>query len=200
MVTTVPDDSRVQDRVVLGETLGITRDDPDYYALRLGNSVLGGAFYSTRLSRDLRKKAGLVYSVSSTLEIGRTRGLYFVDYACDPGNVSRVHKAVARRAAGHADRSVGGDELQRAKALLLREASLDEASFEAVADGLIHRTEMKLPLDEPTRAARRYLALGPAELRGPPSPNGCGRPISSRSARGRNRSRRRRRERRRKPL
>ena len=42
---TVPDQSRVQDGVTLAETVGITRAHPDYYALRLGNTVLGGAFY-----------------------------------------------------------------------------------------------------------------------------------------------------------
>ena len=49
----VPDASRVQDSVDLVHTLGLTRSDPDYYALSLGNAVLGGGFYSTRLSNDL---------------------------------------------------------------------------------------------------------------------------------------------------
>src|SRR5207253_768832 len=52
---TVPDQSRVQDRVVLAQTLALTRSDPDYYPLQLGNAVLGGSFYATRLSIDLRK-------------------------------------------------------------------------------------------------------------------------------------------------
>jgi zinc protease len=34
------------------------RSHPDYYALQLGSAVLGGSFYSTRLSIDLRKNAG----------------------------------------------------------------------------------------------------------------------------------------------
>jgi hypothetical protein len=40
--------------VTLGETLALTRSNPDYYALALGNSMLGGAFYSTIVmkSRD----------------------------------------------------------------------------------------------------------------------------------------------------
>jgi len=41
-VTHVPDSSRVQDKVTLAETLPLTRTNADYYALRLGNSVLGG--------------------------------------------------------------------------------------------------------------------------------------------------------------
>ena len=55
-VTSVPDKSRIQDEVTLGETIGLTRSDDDYFALQLGNNILGGGFYSTRLSRDLRKE------------------------------------------------------------------------------------------------------------------------------------------------
>ena len=66
--TQVPDASRVQDKTTLAETLGVTRTNADYYALNLGNHVLGGAFYASRLYRDLREKTGLVYFVSSLLQ------------------------------------------------------------------------------------------------------------------------------------
>ena len=59
-VDVVPDSSRVQDRVVLAQTLALEAGaDADYYPLELGNAVLGGSFYATRLSIDLRKNAGL---------------------------------------------------------------------------------------------------------------------------------------------
>ena len=61
--TSVPDHSRVQDKVTLAETLGLNRANPDYYALQLGNHVLGGAFYATRLYQGMREKSGLVYYV-----------------------------------------------------------------------------------------------------------------------------------------
>jgi predicted Zn-dependent peptidase len=61
----------------------------------VGNAVLGGGFYSTRLSIELRKKSGLVYSANSILQVGRTRGAYYIEYACYPMNVG---KASNRRA------------------------------------------------------------------------------------------------------
>lgn len=164
-VTAVPDNSRVQDQVVLGESLTLTRDNPDFYALELGNTVLGGAFYSTRLSVDLRKKAGLVYSISSDLEVGRTRGLYLVDYACDPSNVSKVHDAVVQELKDMQTTLAAPDEMQRAKALLLREIPLSEASFQDIADGLLYRIRLGLPLDEPTLAAHHFLALDAAQVK-----------------------------------
>jgi len=121
--------------------------------------VLGGAFYSTRLSRDIRKDAGLVYGVQSYFQFNRTRGIYFVQYACDPQNVSKVHDMVAEEIRKMQKTPVTADELQRAKALLLRRIPLDEASVDDIAAGIIQRWTLGLPLDEPTIAARRYLAL-----------------------------------------
>ena len=43
-VTAVPNATRVQDNVTLAEVLGLNRFSPDYYALELGNHVLGGGF------------------------------------------------------------------------------------------------------------------------------------------------------------
>jgi zinc protease len=162
--TAVPDASRVQDRVTLAETLGLTRADPDYYALELGNRVLGGGFYATRLYRDLRKESGLVYSVDSYFDVNQTRGLYFVQYACDPRNVARVHGVVARELRAMQAAPVTAQELELAKALALRELPLDEADVDGVARGLLERSTLDLPLDEPTIAARRYIALSAAEV------------------------------------
>ncbi|BAP42881.1 insulinase family protein [Pseudomonas sp. 21LCFQ02] len=45
--------------------LGISRNDPDYAALMVGNSVLGGGGFGSRLMTEVREKRGLTYGVSS---------------------------------------------------------------------------------------------------------------------------------------
>jgi zinc protease len=160
----VPDESRVQNSVVLAQTIDITRSDPDYYALDLGSAVLGGSFYSTRLSIDLRKNAGLVYSVGADINSGRTRSNYFVQFASDPQNVSKAHQIIVQELKKMQDSPVTPDELQRVKALMLRQIPLGEASVGGIARGLAGRWDLDLPLDEPTKAAERYIALGPAEI------------------------------------
>jgi zinc protease len=155
-----PDDTRVQDFVVLAQNLGLTRADPDYYALELGSALLGGGFYSTRLSIDLRKNAGLVYSVSSMLQAGRTRGAYLIEYACDPVNVSKAADIAVREVKAMQTAPATPDELVRIKAMLIRQIPLGESSVDEIAHGLVGRADMGLPLDEPTVAARRYVALG----------------------------------------
>ena len=81
---------------MLAQTLGLNRSHPDYYALQLGNHVLGGAFYATRLYRDLRERTGLVYHVSSSFDMSQRRGRYTVEYACDPSNVAKARAIVER--------------------------------------------------------------------------------------------------------
>jgi zinc protease len=156
----VPDDSRVQDVVILAQNLGLTRLDPDYYALDLGSALLGGGFYSTRLSIDLRKNAGLVYSVSSMLQAGRTRGAYLIEYACDPGNVSKAADMALREVKAMQTAPAAQDELVRIKAMLIRQIPLGESSVDEIAHGLVGRADIGLPLDEPTIAARHYVELG----------------------------------------
>jgi zinc protease len=159
-VIAVPDDSRVQDVVVLAQNLGLTRGDPDFYALELGSALLGGGFYSTRLSIDLRKNAGLVYSVSSMLQAGRTRGAYLIEYACDPANVSKAADIAIREVKAMQTAPATQDELLRIKAMLIRQIPLGESSVDEIAHGLVGRADIGLPLDEPTIAARRYVELG----------------------------------------
>ena len=160
----VPDASRVQDLVILAHNLALKRPDPDYYPLELGNAVLGGSFYATRLSIDLRKNAGLVYSVGSILQAGRTRGAYLVQYASDPQNVAKAANIVVRELTTMQTAPVGQDELVRVKALLLRQIPLSEASVAGIAHGLLGRSDLGLPLDEPTIAAHRYIDLGPEDV------------------------------------
>jgi len=163
-VTTVPDPTRVQVDVRLAETLGLTRSHPDYYALQLGNNVLSGAFYATRLSRDLREEAGLVYTVDTLLQVRRTRGLLAVFYACDPPNVARARALIERDLTQMQTAPVTPEELHQAKTLLLQQIPLSEASLAAIGRRYLALTEEDLPLDEPTQAGRRYLALSADEI------------------------------------
>jgi zinc protease len=161
----VPNTSRIQDEVTLAQTLGLVRSNPDYYALELGNHVLGGAFYATRLYRDLREETGLVYYVSSSFTVGLKRSLYVATYGCDPANVAKARAIVERNLREMQTTPVTAAELRQAKALLLREIPLSESSVDDIAQKLIDRATHDLPLDESTRAARRYLNLTAEEVR-----------------------------------
>jgi len=160
----VPDMSRVQDSVYLAQDMALKRTDPDYYPLQLGNATLAGGFYASRLSIDLRKERGLVYSVNSFIESGRTRSAYIIQYACDPQNVSKAATIAAQDIRNMQTAPVSEEDLARAKAILIRQMPLREASVNDIAQALAQRRDLGLPLDEPTVAARRYIALTPADV------------------------------------
>ena len=161
----VPDDQQVQDSVILAEQLNINRFDPDYYPMQLGNHVLGGGFYATRLYHDLRQTTGYVYTVDVSLDASKTRASYSVTYGCNPENVLKARTLIQRDLDQMRTEDVSADELHQAKALLLRQIPLSESSEDAVAGGLLRRAEIGLPLDEPIQAAKRYFELSADDVK-----------------------------------
>lgn len=53
-----------QAHIVLGYP-GVRRGDPDYFPLYVGNYILGGGGFVSRLTEEVREKRGLVYSIYS---------------------------------------------------------------------------------------------------------------------------------------
>ncbi len=164
-VTHVPDSSRVQDKVTVAETLSLTRTNADYYALQLGNHVLGGNSFATRLYQDLRVKSGLVYYVFSSFNVGLTRGVYQVEFGCDPPNVSKARAIILNNLKNLQTRKVPTRELHQTKLLLLRDIPLAESSVDYIARGWLARSGLDLPLDEPVRAGRVYSILTAGDVR-----------------------------------
>ena len=62
-----------QAHIVMGMP-GISRDDPDYFPLLVGNYVLGGGGFVSRLTKEVREKRGFAYSVYSAFEPRRVAG------------------------------------------------------------------------------------------------------------------------------
>ena len=106
----------------------------------------------------------LVYSVSSGLQPGRTRSAYLIRFASDPENVEKAADAVAREIRTIQSTPIGADELDRARALLLRKIPLEESSIDEIARALANRVDLDLPLDEPSVAARHFIDLTPNQV------------------------------------
>ncbi|MEJ2023961.1 MAG: insulinase family protein, partial [Deltaproteobacteria bacterium] len=148
----------------LVQTLGITRTHPDYYPLNVGLHVLSGGFYATRLYRDLRKRAGLVYTVQAFLQARKTRSVFGVIFGSDPPHVSKARQLVVQNLKQMQDEPVTAEELNRAKTLLVRQIPLSESSIDDIGENLLSLAVEDLPLDEPVRAAARYLAVTAQEV------------------------------------
>ncbi|MGY4534072.1 zinc protease [Pseudomonas sp. TE3786] len=66
-----------QTTLMLAE-LGIDRAEPDYAALFLGNQILGGGGFGTRLMDQVREKRGLTYGISSGFTAMQARGPFMI--------------------------------------------------------------------------------------------------------------------------
>lgn len=160
----VPDSSASQDSVQLAQTIDVTRDDPQRFALNLGNEVLGGGFYASRLYHDLRDTNGLVYNVSTAFDLDKHRGTYTVSYGSDPDKVAAARAMVIRDLKQMQSEPVTETELKRAKGILLRQIPLGESSFGAIGGQLLSLATEDKPLDAMTIAAEHYLKLSAKDV------------------------------------
>ena len=62
-----------QAHILVGQP-GMSRDDPDYFPLLVGNHILGGGGFTSRLMNEVREKRGLVYDIHSYFEPRRVLG------------------------------------------------------------------------------------------------------------------------------
>ncbi|MEK2609594.1 pitrilysin family protein [Pseudomonas shirazensis] len=67
-----------QTHLMLAE-LGIDRQDKDWPALSLGNQILGGGAFGTRLMSEVREKRGLTYGVYSVFSPMQVRGPFMIN-------------------------------------------------------------------------------------------------------------------------
>ena len=62
-----------QTHILVGQP-GMTRTDPDYMALYVGNHILGGSGFGSRIMAEIREKRGLAYSAYSFFMPMRRKG------------------------------------------------------------------------------------------------------------------------------
>lgn len=81
--------------VLYGYALGIKRSDPDFYALRVMNQVLGGGgALGSILGDEIREKRGLVYNVYSTFDATLGAGPWYVSLGTNPKNADQAIKVL----------------------------------------------------------------------------------------------------------
>lgn len=73
----VIDHPSAQTHILMGE-VGMSRSDPDYFPLFVGNYVLGGGGFVSRLTEEIRTRRGLSYSVYSYFHPLREPGPFII--------------------------------------------------------------------------------------------------------------------------
>ena len=93
--------------------IGVPRSTPDYFALRVLNTILGGAFTS-RLNTNLREEHGYAYGASSSFEMRLSPGPFFAAAGVQTDKTAEALKEFFKEIAG-IRRPLPAGELEKAK-------------------------------------------------------------------------------------
>ncbi|MGB8623989.1 MAG: pitrilysin family protein [Paracoccaceae bacterium] len=115
-VTVVPFDTP-QSAVVFGEP-GIAREDPDFFAAYVLNSVLGSGGFTSRLMKEVREKRGLTYGVYSYLYPMDHAALIMGQVASANSKVAEAIDVIRQEWAKAAADGITADELDAVKTYL----------------------------------------------------------------------------------
>lgn len=135
-----------QAQVLMGQP-GVARNDPDFFPLFVGNYILGGGGFVSRLTTEVREKRGLSYSVYSYFSPGLHAGAFQVGLTTRPDQADQavtVARDVVRQFVEQGPTDV---ELQAAKDFLINGFALRIDSNRKLLDNVANIAWNGLPLD-----------------------------------------------------
>ncbi|PCJ45835.1 MAG: peptidase M16 [Moraxellaceae bacterium] len=124
-----------QSHVLIG-SLGIKRGDERWHALVLGNEILGGGGFSSRLNQTIRQEKGLVYSVYSYFSPMAVNGPFMMGLQTKNEQRQQASKLMLDILQTFAQQGPTLDELNDAKKHLLGNFPLNIASNSRIVDYL----------------------------------------------------------------
>jgi len=155
--------------------LGVRRTNPDYYALQVLDTILGGgAGFTARIPRRLRDELGLAYTTfaSMTMTAGLDPGRFIAFIGTSPENMNLAIDGLLNEIRRIIEEPVSAEELQDAKDYLTGSFVFAFESSPQIARFLVHAEVYGLgfdyidkypqyvravTVDDISRVARKYL-------------------------------------------
>jgi zinc protease len=137
---------KIQSDIFLGCN-AIPRHHPDYFPLRVANTILGRFGMMGRLGETVREEQGLAYYVYSSQEAGPNTGLWYAAAGVNPANVEQAIESIQVEFARLANERVGDEELADTQAYLTGVLPLQLETNEGVASTLLNIEWNGLGLD-----------------------------------------------------
>ncbi len=103
-----------QSHILIGQP-GMRRGDPDYFALYVGNHILGGSGFGSRIVEEIREKRGLAYSSYSYFLPMRKPGPFTIGMQTRGGEVEKALSILDKTLREFIDEGPSAEELQHAK-------------------------------------------------------------------------------------
>jgi len=141
----IPFDSQ-QAHIAMGMT-AIARSNPDYFPLLVGNYILGGGGFVSRLMSEVREKRGLAYSVFSYFAPGKDNGIFQAGLQTKNDQASQALEVMSSTIAQFIADGPTPSELVAAKANLVNGYPLRIDNNRKLLDNISSIAWNDLPLD-----------------------------------------------------
>jgi zinc protease len=126
---------------------GLSRDDPDYYPLLVGNYVLGGGGFVSRLTKEVREKRGFAYSVHSYFQPQRVGGPFQIGLQTRGSQAADAQQVVEAVLTEFLADGPSADELDAARNNIINGFGLRLDSNRKILDHVAMIGFYELPLD-----------------------------------------------------
>jgi zinc protease len=143
----------------------VTRADPDYIALFVGNFVLGGGGFVSRITEEVRQKRGLAYSASSYFYPLQRKGPFVISMQTRSDQAEEALKVARATLAGYVRNGPTADELEAAKRNIVDGFPLRIDSNRKIHEHLALIGFYRLPLDYLEDFVRRVERVSAADIR-----------------------------------
>jgi zinc protease len=143
---------------------GITRSNPDYYALSVANVLLGHSSNSW-LMEEMRMKRGLVYDVESSLNAGPDRGTITFEFGATPANLQAALSVLRAQIRRMQTELIDSGEVEGAKRVLITRSVVQESSYADIAGDVLALGVNSLPTDYYVHLGDRYRDVTPDRVR-----------------------------------
>jgi predicted Zn-dependent peptidase len=147
----------VQSEIRVGHP-GVAIQDPDYYALVVANTILGGAFTS-RLNLNLRERHGFTYGVRSRFAFRRSAGPFVVSTAVATDVTAGAVREILHETRLMASEGPTDDEVEAARDYIAGVFPLRLETSAQVASGIAELIVYELPEDHHARYRERIRAV-----------------------------------------
>ena len=153
-----------QSHILIGQP-AIARGDPDFFPLFVGNYVLGGGGFVSRLYSEVREKRGLAYSVYSYFAPLLQPGPFAIGLQTRKDQTDVALGVVRETLARFLSEGPSAEELQAAKSNLVGGFALRIVSNRKILDNLAVIGFYRLPLDYLDRWTDRVEAVTLEDVR-----------------------------------
>lgn len=153
-----------QTHLLIGE-LGVSRSDADYPAVYLGNQILGGGGFGTRLMEEVREKRGLTYGIYSGFSPMQARGPFMISVQTRANQSAGTLELIQQLLRDYVAEGPTQAELDAAKRELAGSYPLSNASNADILGQLAVIGFYDLPSDHLQRFMQQVQALSREEVR-----------------------------------